>query len=112
MIEVRDVDIPGNARVRVTVTRELESINDPRDWNEMLSDDDLSAWLRDNWQYVTVTVESQHYCDTCRTWHVGTDGDSLGMVALGSGDGWTVTVDDLFTTYPVPDMITELRKGE
>lgn len=111
-IDTRYIDTPEGS-ARVTISREEEYIADVRDVLPEASDADVTAWKRGYWQFVSVLVERLRHCATC---HQVTDVysfDSLGMVMLGEGDGWTVTVDDLINTYPVPDMIAglEIREG-
>lgn len=108
IIETRDVDTP-HGKMRVEIQSDNEFVSDPRDMVPEMSNADIEAWYRDEWEFVCVVVTPLHYCDHCRAFHEEPRGESLGMVFLGRGDGWEVTVDQLFDEYPVPEMIIELR---
>lgn len=111
MIDEREITV-SDVPFRVVVTHEDEHMTDPRDWWPSASDRDVHMWRTDQWQYVTVMVTRLHECADCRTSHDTPHTESLGMVALGSGDGWKVALDDLVAEHPVPDMIAELMKGK
>lgn len=107
IIEIRDIDTP-HGKMRVEIQSEDEFIADPRVHVPEMSNADIDAWYRKEWEFVSVVVTPLHYCEQCRAFHEAPQGDSLGMVILGRGDGWEVTIDQLFDEYPVPEMITEL----
>lgn len=106
-MESRDVQTPHGV-MRVSVKPEPGSIDNPHLWDEAMSDADARAWVVGDWEYVVVHVDRMHGCDQCSVPHYSDDSASMGMVAMGRGDGWTVTMDDLISTYPVPDLIAEI----
>jgi hypothetical protein len=112
MMLTRDIETL-DGHVRVTVESDQDHVKDPRDEDGNLSDVDVAAWRKGEWEFVTVTVNRLHYCAMCRDFHLATEArswDTLGMVHFGTGNGWTVTMDQIIETHPVPDMLTELRK--
>lgn len=64
------------------------------------SPEDILAWQRDEWRYVTVTV-------TLRD-HPGID-DSLSGVEWGSAPGFEADMSKIIIEHPVPDMLRELK---
>jgi hypothetical protein len=68
--------------------------------SDAYSEADIAAWKRDEWTFVTVEVRSD----------VGGIYDDLGACAFGTGDGWTVSMDRMVTEYPVPDMLSAVKR--
>ncbi len=107
IIDTRYVD-NDDGRFQVTVHTE-DPVDDPRDWWDGCSDDDASMWARDEWAFVYVRVIKMCRCDDCSLWHESDRMATLGMVAFGRGDGWHVSLDDIASEHPVPDLISEIR---
>lgn len=106
IIDTRYVD-NEDGRFQVTVHTE-DPIADPRDWWDGCSDDDVIRWRQDDWTFVYVRVIKMCRCGDCSLWHESDRMASLGMVAFGAGAEWSVTLDQLVSEHPVPDLITEI----
>lgn len=100
---------PG-ARFRVNVHEEQEHISNPRDWWPNAGAIDVAMWNDSLWSYVWVQVILLHGCDDCGE-HESSRSASLGMVAFGSGDGWTVGIDQIIVDHPVPELIEEIMSS-
>ena len=92
----------------LVIIADEDPIADPRSEWDGCTDLDHALWIDGRWQFVIVTVIKMCQCLDCDVWHESDRTASLGMVAMGRGDGWQHLISKIISEHPVPDLITEI----